>query len=261
MAATVWKGFITFGLISIPVRLFRAARPERVNLRVLSRSGAARPEQAKKGFEYAKGRFVSVEPEELKSIAPQTTTEMAIEEFVALDEIDPVYFEASYYVAPEKAGEKAYALLYRSLQLTRLVALAQFAMHNRGHVVVLRPGHSGLLAHTMFYAPEVRARDEFHADTSTLTAKELDLAKTLIRSLTGSFEPEKYHDTYREKLEAMLSKKAAGKPVSAAASAEPRKQAKVVDIADALRASLANLKKPPAAAAPAKKARRAGSGR
>ena len=314
MASTVWRGFITFGLISIPVRLFRAARAERVSFRRLHRAPATPPvgrsgprsnyseppdmEEARedprveipsivahkpqrsniqtlpapapepvltrvqqasvrkgtdellpeqsivKGYEYERDRYVVIEPDELKSIAPKTATEMQIEEFVRLGEIDPVYFETSYYVAPEQAGEKAYALLFRSLQLSELVALAQFAMHSREHVIVLRPGHTGLIAHTMFYSNEVRADEEFRADTSVLSHKELDLAQTLIHSLAAPFEPAKYHDRYRESLESIIAKKVAGQPVSVVQ--KPERAASVVDITEALQKSLAALKKPAA---------------
>jgi DNA end-binding protein Ku len=300
MASTVWRGYITFGLITIPVRLFRAARPERVGLRRLYRAAAPEPEQEPdeepmprrstksilqesrqtqsriespveevrqpylapvqqvsvrkgsdeplpaqsmvKGYEYEKGRYVALEPEELKSLAPKTSSGMEIQEFVALSDIDPVYFETSYYVSPEEAGQKAYALLYRSMQTTGLVAIAQFAMHTREHVVVLRPGKKGLLAHTMFFASEVRADEEYIADTRVVTDRELGLAETLIRSLTTSFEPEKYRDSYKERLESIIAQKVKGQPVPVSAPAP--KPADVVDIADALRRSLANLKKP-----------------
>ncbi|MFL6352880.1 MAG: Ku protein [Bryobacteraceae bacterium] len=306
MASTVWRGFITFGLISIPVRLFRAARPERISFRRLYReqpeNGTGRPQRglvtarkelpverlsastrgaepivtpsAKsgrgveqepvlapleqvsvrkgtdevvsnrsvvKGYEYEKDRYVVVEPEELKSIAPKTATEMEIQEFVQLSEIDPIYFETSYYVRPEEAGEKAYALLYRALQLSALVAIARFAMHGREHVVVLRPGKTGIISHTMYFTSEVRADEEYRTDTSTVKPKEVELAETLIHSLAAPFEPEKYRDTYREKLQSMIANKVEGKPL---AKVEPPKQAEVVDIADALRKSLASLKKP-----------------
>lgn len=308
MASTVWRGFITFGLISIPVRLFRAARPERISLRRLYRqepeAAPGRPQRASlvdregrylervspsdqttdrnpsarsfpgpqaapveepvlaplqqvsvrkgtdevvsprsvvKGYEYDKDRFVTVDPEELKSIAPKTATEMQIEEFVQLSEIDPVYFETSYYVRPEEAGEKAYALLFRSLQLTGLVAIAKFAMHSREHVVVLRPGRTGIISHTMYFTSEVRGDEEYRAEIKSVTPKELDLAQTLIHSLAAPFEPDKYRDTYREKLESLIANKVEGKPL---AKVEPVKSAEVVDIADALRRSLANLKKP-----------------
>ncbi|MGI9075348.1 MAG: Ku protein [Bryobacteraceae bacterium] len=306
MASTVWRGFITFGLISIPVRLFRAARPERISFRRLYReepdNGPIQPQRGSmtdekgsrlerlsapaqqaeptvtpfpkpekavdqepvlaplqqvsvrkgsdevvsktavvKGYEYDKDRYVVVDPEELKSIAPKTATEMEIQEFVQLSEIDPVFFETSYYVRPEEAGEKAYALLYRALQLSGLVAVAKFAMHSREHVVVLRPGKTGIISHTMYFTSEVRADEEYRADTKVVTPKELDLAQTLIHSLAAPFEPEKYRDTYREKLESMIANKVEGKPL---AKVEQPKQAEVVDIAEALRKSLANLKKP-----------------
>ncbi len=316
MASTVWRGYITFGLISIPVRLFRAARAERVSLRRLHRTvpdepqapenrpdalleerppmkaGAAsakvvpakdsapfaeqsftasalRPVQQVsvragtgevlpersivKGYEYEKNRFVALEPDELKSVAPKTSTDMAIEEFVELAEIDPVYFETSYYVAPEQAGEKAYALLYRAMQTTGLAAIAQFAMHTREHVTVLRPGKTGLLAHTMFFASEVRSEEEYRADANLVAAKELTLAETLIRSLTARFEPQKYRDSYRERLESIIAKRVQGQPISVPQTA--KRQAEVVDIADALRQSLANLKKPPASEERAEKSK------
>lgn len=309
MASTVWRGYVTFGLISIPVRLFRAARAERVSFRRLHRQEApsrqeppelvtplrrsfaapqpqlepkawpatrpepepepiaeppARPiltpvqqvsvrqgsdevlpEQAVvKGYEYEKGRFVAIEKEELKSAASKTSTQMEIEEFVELSEIDPVYFETSYYVAPEQAGERAYALLYRALQTTQLVAIAQFAMHSREHVVVLRPGKTGILAHTMFFASEVRAEEEYRADMGLVNEKELGLAQTLIHSLAAPFEPGKYRDSYRERLQSIIAKKVQGEPVTPVETVA--KPAAVVDIADALRRSLANLKKPAA---------------
>ncbi len=310
MASTVWRGYVTFGLISIPVRLFRAARAERISFRRLYReepkqpslvqrasvdqgasahpapelepkflrsgrdaeqsvktpAGSVRPilspvkqvsirpesdeilpeRSVVKGYEYEQDRFVVLEPEELKSAASKTSTQMEIEEFVHLSEIDPLYFETSYYLTPEAAGEKAYALLYRALQTTGLVALAQFAMHSREHVVVLRPGRTGILAHTMFFSNEVRAEEEYRADTTLVAQKELDLAETLIHSLAAPFEPGKYRDTYRERLESMIAKKVQGEPVIPVQTVQ--RPAEVVDIADALRRSLANLKKPAASA-------------
>ena len=303
MASTIWRGYLTFGLVSIPVRLFRAARAERVSLKRLYRAPAASrtfashkaPEDASeeedavltasnesteesrgdepvwpispvlspvqrvsvrhgtdkilnqeavvKGYEYEKDRYVAIEKEELKSIEPKTATEMQIEEFVKLAEVDPVYFETSYYIAPEEAGRKAYGLLYRSLQVTQLVAVSKFAMHNREHVVIVRPGRKGLLAHTMYFQSEVRADQEYVAETEGLSAKEMELGETLIHSLAGSFEPEKYRNTYREQLEAIITKKIEGQPIT---PREPlTRTAPVTDITEALQRSLAALKKPP----------------
>jgi DNA end-binding protein Ku len=304
MASTVWRGYITFALISIPVRLYRAARAEKVTFRRLHREESSQnpkrisrtqidslpgqqnesrlklvsartpsdgeaassstpvltpvrqasvrkesdeivpAESVVKGYEYEKNRFVEIDPEELKNAAAQTSSEIAIQEFVKLADIDPVYFETSYYISPEAAGEKAYALLYRSMQETGLVAIAQFAMHNREHIVVLRPGKRGMLAHTMFYATEVRSSDEHRADTSAVTHKELDLARTLVDSLAGPFDPEKYRDTYRERLEALVEAKVQGQAASPVET--PKANGRVVDLSEALRKSLANLKKPAA---------------
>lgn len=306
MASTVWRGYVTFGLISIPVRLFRAARAERVSFRRLHRqepnqtlriqapqepstlrqraevhganviepepieavqpilspvrqasvrhdTGELLPQQTiVKGYEYEPDRFVEIKPEELKSAAPKTSTQMEIQEFIRISEIDPVYFETSYYVTPEEAGEKAYALLYRALQTTALVAIAQFAMHGREHVVVLRPAKTGILAHTMFFVNEVRVDEEYRADTSLVAQRELELAETLIRSLAGPFEPEKYRDVYRERLESIIADKVKGEP--AMPVEQVQRPAEVVDITDALRRSLANLKKPPESEKPRAKA-------
>jgi DNA end-binding protein Ku len=308
MASTIWRGYITFGLISIPVRLFRAARAERVSFKRMYRDisvpesdaeGQVKREEAPapslrwadakvepfrtmrrpnveqqerpepegtlvpvkqvsvrkgtdevvaqqkivKGYEYDKNRFVAIEPEELKSIAPKTATQMEIEEFVQFAEIDPVYLETSYYVMPEQAGEKAYALLFKALETTGLVALAQFAMHNREHVVIVRPSRHGLIAHTIFFASEVRAEDEYRTNTELVSRKELELAQSLIHSLSGPFQPERYRDTYREKLEEIIARKVSGQPVQAIEP--PSRSGTVVDITDALRRSLAALKKTP----------------
>lgn len=298
MASTVWRGYVSFGLISIPVRLFRAARAERTSLRTLYRRADKRPQQELpvvqeelpvesdverpsktrsappepvleadlapvrtrsllankeevlpkeslvKGYEYEKDRFVVLEADELKAAIAQTSSTMQIEECVALSEIDPVYFETSYYVTPEEAGEKAYALLYRALLESKLVALAQFAMHGREHVVVLRAGKTGLLAHTMFFEDEVRHDEEFVTDLEGISDKELQLAQTLVQSLAVPFEPGKYRDTYRERIQALIEQKV-NRVIPSAEAALP-KPTKVVDIAEALRQSLAKLKKPPA---------------
>jgi DNA end-binding protein Ku len=153
------------------------------------------------------------------------------------------YFETSYYVVPEEAGEKAYGLLYRSLQTTRLVALSKFAMHNREHIVIVRPGKKGLLAHTMYFPTEVRADQEYAADTEGASVKEIQLAQTLIEALRVPFEPEKYRDTYREQLEALIAEKIEGQPVTI--SQTKKSTGKVADITEALQRSLALLKKPP----------------
>jgi DNA end-binding protein Ku len=300
MAATVWRGHITFGLVSIPVRLYRAARSEKVSLRELYRAPPEEPQDTStsgrltadssaaevprrggavtaepavsriklkpvsedagepvprsevvKGFEYEKDRYVVLEPAELKSIAAETASEMQIQEFVLMAEIDPVYLETSYYVAPESSGEKAYALLFAALKQTGYVGIAQFAMHRREHVVVVRPGPRGVLVHTLYYEQEIRKDQEYKANTDLVTPKELELATMLVQALAGHFDASKYHDTYREKLEALIDARMKGK-TAAAAPEKPRK-AQVVDIMEALQKSLQATKKPPAGETRAKK--------
>jgi DNA end-binding protein Ku len=302
MAATVWKGELTFGLVSIPVRLFRAARAEKVSFRQLHRmAGVAdqgpeseapvaepipiRPPQRAaahevaseaaqvpppqpvvapvritptsgensqpiprseivKGYEYQPEQYVLVRDEELRRITPRTSTDIQILEFVQLREIDPVYFETSYYVSPDRAGEKPYALLYAALKKTGYVALAQIGMHRREHVAVIRAGDHGILMHTMFYTNEVRKDQEFRADPAVVANKELDLAVKLIEALSTKFEPEKFKDKYREQVEALIAAKIQGRDV-ASGQTEPPATAPVADIMEALKKSLAAAKKPP----------------
>ncbi len=184
-----------------------------------------------------------IEDEDLKKITPQTTTEMEILEFVKLEEIDPVHFETSYYVAPDEAGEKAYALLFEAMRETQFVALAELAMHRKEHVMVLRPGKHGLLAHTMFYSEEIRQDQEHQAQTSLVVGKELQMAKLLVESLAASFDAGKYKDKYREKLQAVIDAKVQGRPVALTQAAS--KPAQVVDILQALEKSLQLVRKPP----------------
>jgi len=257
MASTVWKGHLTFGLVSLPVKLFSAARGETVSFNQLHNSDHSRVKQVLfcqledkpvprselvKGYEYEKDKYVVVDDEEIKKMAPSTARTMEILEFVKTSEVDPVYLESSYYMAPDEAGEKPYALLFEGLRRTGYVALAKIAMHNREHIVVIRPGAKGMILHTMYYADEVRQVEEFRTDTSLIKDKELELANTLIESLAAPFEPEKYKDTYRENIMTMIKAKVEGRQMVEAPVAE--RLAPVVDIMEALKMSLAQAKKP-----------------
>jgi DNA end-binding protein Ku len=261
MAATTWKGHITFGMVSIPVKMSTAARPETVSFNQLHKADHSRVKQLLissttekpvprseivKGYEYEKDRYVVIEDEDIKKIAPKTAKVMEILEFVPTPELDAVYLDASYYLGPDEAGEKAYTLLYKAMKESEHVAIAKITMHNREHVVVLRPGKHGILLHTMFYQDEVRATDEFRTDTSVVQDKELLMAKSLVMALAGHFEPEKYKDTYRDTLRNMIDAKIKGKDVVAPPAAQ--ELAPVIDIMEALKSSLSALKKPAAAA-------------
>lgn len=276
MASTVWKGHIAFGLVSFPVKLYSAARSESISFNQLHKSDHSRVKQVLycqaedkpiprteivKGYEYEKDHWVVVEDEEIKSMAPSTAKIMEILEFVKAAEVDPLYYESSYYIAPDAAGEKPYALLYEALKRSGYVGVAKVAMHNREHIVIFRPGPTGLVMHTMYYAHEVRKVEEFRTDTALATDKEMQLATMLIDSLAATFEPEKYKDAYRDNIQSLIDAKVAGKEV--VAPPEPV-TAKVIDIMEALRQSLAATTKKPAATAttgvaePAEEAQRSG---
>src|SRR5689334_22052509 len=260
MAATVWKGHLTFGLVSFPVRLYSAARGESISFNQLHKADNSRIKQMiycaaedkpiprteiVKGYEYEKDRYVVIEDDEIKKVAPQTAKVMEIQEFVKADAVDPIYLETSYYMAPDEAGEKPYALLFDALKKSGYMGIAKVTMHNREHVVILRPGANGVLLHTMYYNHEIRKVDEFRTDLSLVKEKELTLATSLIEALAADFEPEKYHDDYRDNLLKMIEAKKTGQEI--VATPEP-KEAKVVDIMEALKASLAAAKKPAASA-------------
>ena len=166
---------------------------------------------------------------------------MEILEFVKADQVDPIYLESSYYVAPDEGGEKAYALLFTALKDSGYYGVAKVAMHNREHIIVLRPGAKGILSHTMYYQDEIRQVEEFRTDTSLVKDKELAMAKMLISSLEAEFEPKKYHDEYRANLQKMIESKIAGQKVVATPETHV---APVIDIMEALKKSLADKRKP-----------------
>ena len=258
MASTVWKGHLTFGLVSFPVKLFTAARAESISFNQLHKTDNSRIRQQiycqaedkpiprseiVKGYEYEKDRYVVIEDEDIKRMAPPTAKVMEILEFVKTEEVDPIYFESSFYMAPDDAGEKPYALLYDTLKRSGYVGVAKIAMHNREHIVIFRPGNFGLVMHTMYFAHEVRKVEEFRTDTTIVKDQEVKLAEMLVQSLAATFEPEKYKDSYRDNLQAMIDAKIQGQEVVTPPSPEP---AKVIDIMEALKQSLAIAKKPPA---------------
>ena len=256
MATSIWKGHLTFGMVSFPVRLFTAARSETVSFNQLHKEDHSRVKQVLycqtedkpiprseivKGYEYEKGKYVVVDDEDIKKVAPKTAKVMEILEFVKGDDVDPVFLESSYYMAPDEGGEKPYALLFETMKLTKYYGVAKIAMHNREHVVILRPGGRGMVLHTMYYADEVRRSEEFRTDAANLKDKELALAKMLVESLAGEFEPEKYHDSYRDNLKTMIQAKIEGHKV---VETPETHIAPVIDIMEALKKSL-EMRKPP----------------
>lgn len=264
MATSVWKGYLTFGLISIPIRLFSAARSERIGLNQLHKVCNSRirmplfcptcqrqveRSEIVKGYEYEKDQYVLFTEEELDKIEPESARTMEILEFVKLDEIDPLYFDASYYVTAEDEGRKAYQLLLDAMEDTGYAAIAKITMHQREHIVVIRPRENGMTLHTMFYTNEIRAVAEYGQRTSAAEPKEAEkkLATQLIESLAATFEPEKYKDQYQESMKAMIAAKQEGQEVAAVPHA---KLAPVIDLMDALKKSIAEKEKPAAAKKP-----------
>jgi len=258
MATSVWKGYLTFGLISVPVRLFSAARTEHIAFNQLHKVCKTRVRQPLycptcermverseivKGYEYEKGQYVLVEDEEIKKIAPPSASTMEIQEFVNLADVDPLYLDASYYMVPEDAGRKAYQLLVKTMEESRRAAIAKLAMHQREYVVLVRPHDNGLTLHTMYFADEVRSLPEYgRQDEVKVKPEEIKLAKQLVESLAGDFDPKKYHDEYKEQLKALLDAKLRGQEVTVAAQPQ---LAPVIDMMEALKASLAARPAPP----------------
>jgi DNA end-binding protein Ku len=258
MPASVWTGYLTFGLISMPVRLFSGARGSHISFHMLHRDDNVRvkqqlicPEENKvverdeivKGYEYRKGEYVIIEPEEIKKIEPKTAKAMEILEFVKANEVDPVYFESSYYLMPEEAGKRPYALLSKALEETDYVAIAKLTMHNREYTVFLRPHRGGMMLHTMYYKEEVREMEGFGSVDAELKEAEVKVAHQLIEALAAPFEPEKYHDDFEENLKTLIQARLEGKEVTTVE--KPKKPAPVVDLMAALKESLAVMKKPP----------------
>jgi DNA end-binding protein Ku len=251
MAAIVWKGYLSFGLVSFPVRLYSAGRAETVHFHMLHRKDLSRVKEVwycaeedkpierseiVKGYEVSKGEYVVVDDEELKSIAPPTATTMDIVQFVPSDAVDPIYFEHSYYVAGDEKIIKPYALFLQALKETGQSAIAQLSMHGRENIVLLRSSESGLLLHTLFYPDELHETNRPPIPKTASSRKELDLAKSLIEHMSGSFQPEKLHDVYRENVEKLIEQKRKGKKVTPIRQSKPEK---VVDLMEALKRSLA----------------------
>jgi DNA end-binding protein Ku len=270
MPATVWKGYLTFGLVSFPIRLFAAARPEPVHFHLLHKKDLSRVKEVMycaaedkplersdivKGYEYEKNQYVVIEPEDLEKMAPPTATAMEILQFVQIEEVDPIFLEKSYYVSPEEAVSRPYSLLLEAMRQTKYDALAKVAMHGREHIVILRPAEHGIVLHTMYFVDELHKANEVPVPRpAKFDKKEIDLAKRLIETLAGSFKPEQYHDEYKKNVEELIEKKRKGQKIT---PIKQPKKAPVIDLMQALQQSLSRTRKSaPASKASAKKTTR-----
>jgi DNA end-binding protein Ku len=253
MARSIWSGAISFGLVSVPVRMLSATESKELKFNFLDRRDMSPigydkvsketgkhvdPENIVRGFEVGKGRFVELSDEDIDRLDIELTHSIDICDFVSIDEIDPIYFRKAYYLVPQEGAEKPYRLLVKALEDTGRTAIAKIVIRNKQHLACVRPSGDALVLETMYYADEVRKPED--VPRPQVREAEIEMAKTLIENLAGEFDPTKYHDRYRNQLLELLEKKAKGKPLPEPEQAE---EGEVVDLMEALRQSVAATKK------------------
>jgi DNA end-binding protein Ku len=249
----IGSGTLSFGLVSIPVKMYSAASSMGLSFNLLHEKCGGRIKQQQicpacnevlertslvKGYEFAKDQYVRFTEEELKTLETEATRTIDISEFVPLEKVDPIYFEKTYYLGPDKGGDKAYRLLTDAMAKTDRVALAKFVMRGKENLVLIRASKDGLMLHTMYYADEVRDFGEIDKGSEAkIKSGELDLALRLIDELsTKEFKPEQYKDEYRDRLLEVVESKVQGKEITSIAPQEQRTQ--VIDLMEALKQSL-----------------------
>ena len=270
-ARAIASGTISFGLVSVPVKLYTATRSQSLSFNLLHDADKSRLRQQYvcatcgevversamvKGYEYAKDQYAVLTDQELKALEQQTDQSIEIEEFVPIKEVDPVYFEKAYLLGPDKGGQKAYRLLCEAMAKAGRGALGRFSTRGKQQLVLLRFAQGGLMLHALFHADEVASFAEIdRGEGATLKSGEIDLAIQLIEQLgSDAFEPEKYTDEYRTRALELIERKVAGQEVVLASAQAPRAQ--IIDLMDALKASLEAKQKPAAAAAAGGSSRR-----
>jgi DNA end-binding protein Ku len=249
----IWSGVISFGLVSVPVRMYTATESRELKFHFLDKrdmapigydkvnreTGQSVPaDEIVRGFEVDKGRFVELTEEDIDRLDVELTHSIDICDFVSMDEIDPLYFRKAYYLLPQEGAEKPYRLLVKALEETGRAAIAKVVIRNKQHLAAIRPVNDTLVLETMYYADEVRQPEE--APKPQVRAPEVEMAKTLIENLAAKWDPAKYHDRYRTELLDLLQKKAKGKPLP-----EPKHEegGEVVDLMEALRQSVEATKR------------------
>jgi DNA end-binding protein Ku len=259
---SIWKGAISFGMVTIPVKLYTATESKDVRFRMLCKQHEA-PIQEKRfcteggeelayeelvrGHEVSKGEFVVLDPEEIDAAKPESSTTIDIGDFVEASEIDPVYFEKSYFLEPTDVGAKPFSLLKRALEEAERVALARVTIRTRERLATLRAYDGTLILETMFWPDEIRSTGSLdlpEGNEAKVRAKELDMARSLVESLAEKFRPESYTDAYRTALEELIEQKMRGEKRNAR---RRRAEPKVIDLMEALQASVAEAKKGDAA--------------
>ncbi len=260
MARSIWTGTISFGLVTVPVKLYSAVSPKSVRFHQLHATDLVRIQQKRvcpadgeevaygdlvKGYEIAPERYVVVEPEELAALEPQKTRTIDIEDFVELSEIDPIYYDHPYYLAPGTGGAKPYRLLLDAMRESGKVAIARVVLRSKEQLVAIRPMRDVLAMATMNFDDEVvpvEQLDELPGDEVKTSKRELDVARQLVESLVSVFEPGRYRDTYREAVMSLIERKAAGEEVTAPPAPEEQ-VAQAPDLMSALQASLAEVRR------------------
>jgi DNA end-binding protein Ku len=253
MPRSIWSGTISFGLVSVPVRMVSATESKELRFHFLDKrdgspigydkvnrtTGEPVPaDEIVRGFEFEKGRYVELTDDDLDRLDVELTHSIDICDFVSIDDIDPLYFRKSYYLVPQDGAEKPYRLLVEALEQTGRVAIAKVVIRGKQYLAALRPHDDVLVLETMYYADEVRKPEDVPAPE--VRKAEVDMAKTLIENLAAEWDPERYHDRYRNELLELLRKKAEGEPLPAAAAPEG---AEVIDLMEALRQSVAATRK------------------
>jgi DNA end-binding protein Ku len=254
MARSLWSGTISFGLVSVPVRMIGATESKELRFHFLDKHDLqpighdkvrrdtgehVDSDDVVRGFEVEKGRFVPLEDEDLDRLDVELTKTIDICDFVDLDEIDPIYFRKAYYLLPRDGAEKPYRLLVRALEETGKVAIAKIVIRNKQHLAALRPWNGVLVLETMYYADEVREPEQVDGG-GQLRKPEVEMAKSLVQNLSAKFDPAKYDDTYRQELLELLRAKAEGEPLP---PAEREPEGEVVDLMAALRESVERTQK------------------
>jgi DNA end-binding protein Ku len=260
MPRAIWSGAISFGLVNIPVKLFSAVSRKTVRFHQIDGETGSRIQQRRvnpetgeevpyerlvKGYEIGPDRYVIIEPAELDSLSPEKTRTIEIEDFVDLDQIDPIFYDHPYYLVADKASEKAYRLLLDAMEEASKVAIARVVLRNKESLVAIRPHNGVLTMETMLFADEVvptDSLDEMTTETKKTSKRELDMARQLIESLSGDFDPDKYRDEYRDRVLDLIERKAQGEEIVIEAAPEQPKE--VPDLMAALEASIAAAKSP-----------------
>ncbi|CAN5853752.1 Ku protein [soil metagenome] len=255
MARAIWSGSIGFGMVSIPVKLFGATESKDISFNLLHATCGTRLKQVRwcptdeqevpwsetmRGYQYAKDQYVTLTDEDFEKLPLPSKHTIELSAFVKEDEIDPIFYERTYYLAPDERGEKAYALLIRTLEKKNLTAIATITIRKKEQLCALRPKDGALMLETLYYPDEIRSQPEMDLGSVKISDREFDMAAALIDLLRKPFEPEEYKDHYREALSQLIEAKLEGRDVVKSPAA---REAKVLDLADALRRSVEAAKK------------------